>query len=61
MVLIVEHRETIPAAAAPDAPRRSTEQALRHMHWHFVPADASPLLKRRPFPLVSHRTAQEAP
>jgi hypothetical protein len=61
MVLIVEHRETIPTAAAPELPRRSTEQALRHMHWYFIPADASPLLQRRPFPLVSHRTAQEAP
>ena len=31
------------------------------VHWHFVPNDASPLLRRRPFPLVSPRTAQEAP
>lgn len=61
MVLIVEHRENLAASAAPELPPRSTERALRHMHWHFVPADASPLLQRRPFPLVSHRTAQEAP
>lgn len=61
MVLIVERRDTTPLPLAADPGPRSTERALRHMHWHFVPADASPLLLRRPSPLVSPRTAQEAP
>lgn len=60
MVLVVEHRESFPPTT-PETARRSTERALQHMHWHFVPADASPLLLRRPMPLVSPRTAQEAP
>jgi hypothetical protein len=64
MVLIVERRDLPPLLSLPPVPDpgpRSTERALRHMHWHFVPADASPLLRRRPVPLVSPRTAQEAP
>ena len=62
MVLIVERRDLPPLPPLlPDPGPRSTERALRHMHWHFVPADASPLLHRRPVPLVSPRTAQEAP
>jgi hypothetical protein len=61
MVLIVERRDapSPPVMAEPAA--RSTERALQHMHWHFVPADASPLLRRRPMPLTSSPTAQEAP
>ncbi|GAB2489799.1 hypothetical protein [Arenimonas alkanexedens] len=61
MVLIVERRELSPLPPASESGPRSTERALRHMHWHFVAADASELLRRRPFPLVSPRTAQEAP
>ena len=61
MVLIVERRDAAPAFAQDDPGPRSVERALRHMHWHFVPADASPLMQRRPTPLVSPRTAQEAP
>lgn len=60
MVLIIEHRESFPTPA-PEPRARSTQRALEHMHWHFVPADASPLLLRRPLPLVSPRTAREAP
>lgn len=60
MVLIVENRRPIPVSA-PEPGHRSTAQALLHMHWFFVPADASALLKRRPLPLSSPRTAQEAP
>ncbi|MBY4596714.1 hypothetical protein K3217_14355 [bacterium BD-1] len=60
MVLIIESRDTFPPPA-PEPGARSTERALAHMHWHFVPADASALLRRRPFPLVSPPTAQEAP
>jgi hypothetical protein len=61
MVLIVERRDApSPPVMAEHAPR-STERALQHMHWHFVPADASPLLRRRPMPLTSSPTAQEAP
>ena len=61
MVLIVERRDIpSPSVTAEPAPR-STERALEHMHWHFVPADASPLLRRRPLPLLPPRTAQEAP
>ena len=61
MVLIVERREPTPAPAGSAPGPRSVERALQHMHWHFVPADASPLMQRRPSPLVSPRTAQEAP
>ncbi|GAB2669375.1 hypothetical protein [Arenimonas aestuarii] len=59
MVLIVENRGRFPTPAPEPGPR-STEQALAHMHWFFVPADASPLLRRRPFPLPSPKAAQEA-
>lgn len=61
MVLIVEQRETFPPSSVPDPGPRSTERALRHMHWHFVPADASPLLLRRPATPPPQPTAQEAP
>ncbi len=61
MVLIVERRDTGLAFTPADPGPRSLERALRHMHWHFVAADASPLLRRRPTPLPSPRTAQEAP
>lgn len=61
MVLIVEHREVIPLPSLPDPGPRSTERALRHMHWFFVPADAGPLLLRRPAPPSSPQTAPEAP
>lgn len=61
MVLIVERRDLPPLQGVPEQRPRSLEIALRHMHWHFVPGDASPLLQRRPSPLVSPRTAQEAP
>ena len=60
MVLIVERRDAFPPPCPETAPR-STERALAHMHWFFAPGDASPLLRRRPSPLVSPRTAQEAP
>jgi len=60
MVLIVENRERFPLPRPEPAPR-STARALAHMHWYFVPADASPLLRRRPLPLASPKTAQEAP
>lgn len=60
MVLIVEHRESFPNPA-PEPCARSTQRALEHMHWHFLPADASPLLRHRPLPLLPPRTAQEAP
>lgn len=60
MVLIVENRHRLPPAA-PEPGARSTARALAHMHWYFVPADASPLLRRRPLPLASPKTAQEAP
>ncbi len=50
MVLIVERRESLALAPREAAPR-STAVALRHMHWHFLPEDASPLLRRRPLPL----------
>lgn len=61
MVLIVERRDTPPLPEPADPGPRSTERALQHMHWHFMPADASPLLRRRPMPLSSSPTAQEAP
>jgi len=61
MVLIVERRDPTPLPPLADPGPRSTECALRHMHWPFVTADAGPLPQRRPFPLVSPRTAQEAP
>lgn len=61
MVLIVERRDTAPQPTALDPGPRSVDRALRHMHWHFVPADASPLMQRRPSPLASPWTAQEAP
>ena len=61
MVLIVERRHPTPTPEPPNPGARSTERALQHMHWHFVPADASPLLQRRPMPLTSSPTAQEAP
>lgn len=61
MVLIVERRDPPPPADGLDPGPRSTERALQHMHWYFVPADASPLLQRRPLPLSSLPTAQEAP
>lgn len=61
MVLIVERRDTPPPPAEADPGPRSTERALQHMHWFFVPSDASPLLQRRPMPLSSLPTAQEAP
>ncbi len=61
MVLIVDRRDAPPPTAAPDPAPRSVERALRHMHWHFVPGDASALLLRRPTPLTSPPTAQEAP
>lgn len=60
MVLIIENRDRFPLPT-PEPPCRSTARALEHMHWHFVPADASPLLRRRPMPLLPPRTAQEAP
>lgn len=60
MVLIVENRNRFPPATPEPGPR-STARALAHMHWFFVPADASPLLRRRPLPLASPKTAQEAP
>jgi hypothetical protein len=61
MVLIVERRDSAPTTAAGDPGPRSLDRALRHMHWHYSPADASPLMQRRPMPLASPRTAQEAP
>ena len=61
MVLIVERRDTAPPPTALDPGPRSVERALRHMHWHLEPADASPLLLRRPSPLPSPQAAQEAP
>jgi len=61
MVLIVERRDATPAPAPSNPGPRSVERALRHMHWHFVPADASPLMQRRPSPLASPWAAQEAP
>lgn len=61
MVLIVERRDAPPPVPGLDPGPRSTERALRHMHWHFAPEDASPLLRRRPLPLTSSMTAQEAP
>lgn len=61
MVLIVDRHDSPLHSAAPEPAPRSVECALRHMHWHFVPADASPLMQRRPSPLLSPRTAQEAP
>lgn len=60
MVLIIENRDRFPLPT-PEPSARSTQRALEHMHWHFVPADASPLLRRRPMPLLPPRTAQEAP
>lgn len=47
MVLIVDPREfhlLAPQEAAP----RSTERALRHMHWPFAPGEGP---ARRPLPL----------
>lgn len=61
MVLIVERRDTPPPPVLADPGPHSTERALRHMHWFFVPDDASALLRRRPYPLTSPQTAQEAP
>ena len=61
MVLIVERRETPPPPSVADPGPRSTERALRHMHWFFGPDDASALMRRRPVPLASPQTAQEAP
>ncbi len=61
MVLIVERRDAPSPPVMADPGPRSTERALEHMHWHFLPADASPLLQRRPMPLTSSPTAQEAP
>ncbi|KFL36949.1 hypothetical protein [Arenimonas donghaensis] len=60
MVLIVENRNRLPPPA-PEPGHRSTARALAHMHWYFVPFDASALLRRRPLPLTSPKTAQEAP
>ena len=60
MVLIVERRDAPPPDGIDPGPR-STERALRHMHWFFSPEDASPLLRRRPVPLSSSPTAQEEP
>ncbi|MFY2763258.1 hypothetical protein [Arenimonas sp. MALMAid1274] len=61
MVLIVERRDTPTPPSATDPGPRSTERALRHMHWYYLPTDASPLMQRRPVPLASPPTAQEAP
>ena len=61
MVLIVERRDPALLARPADPGPRSVERALQHMHWHFVPADASPLVRRRLAPLASPTTAQEAP
>jgi len=61
MVLIVERRDNALASTLADPGPRSLERALQHMHWHFVATDASPLMRRRPTPLASPRTAQEAP
>lgn len=61
MVLIVERRETPPPPDVADPGPRSVERALQHMHWHFIPGDASALLQRRPMPLTSSPTALEAP
>lgn len=61
MVLIVDRREIPSPPVGVDPGPRSTERALKHMHWHFVLADASPLLQRRPVPLTSSPTALEAP
>lgn len=60
MVLVIETRKDVPPPA-PEPGHRSTEQALAHMHWHFGPADASALYRRRPLPLVSPPPAREAP
>ena len=61
MVLIVERRDAATTGCPLDPGPRSVDRALRHMHWNFSPDDASPLMRRRPLPLVSPRTAQEAP
>ena len=61
MVLIVERRETPSPPVASEPAPRSTERALAHMHWFFLPDDASPLLRRRPMPLTSLPSAPEAP
>jgi hypothetical protein len=46
MVLVVERREPAPAPDPRDPGPRSVERALSHMHWHYTPADASPLMQR---------------
>ncbi len=46
MVLIVERREPATVVEAPDPGPRSLERALLHMHWHYAPEDASPLMQR---------------
>lgn len=61
MVLIVERRDAPSSPAVADAGPRSLERALKHMHWHFQPGDASPLVQRRAVSLSSSTTAQEAP
>ena len=61
MVLIVERRDAPSSPAAADPGPRSLERALKHMHWHFLPGDASPLVQRRTLSLSSTTTAQEAP
>lgn len=61
MVLIVERRDAPSSPAAADPGPRSLERALKHMHWHFLPGDASPLVQRRAGFLSSSPTAQEAP
>lgn len=46
MVLVLERRDA-PAAVPPADPGpRSLERALQHMHWHYSPADASPLMQQ---------------
>ncbi|WP_176693154.1 hypothetical protein [Arenimonas terrae] len=61
MVLIVERRDAPSPTAIVDPGPRSLERALKHMHWHFLPGDASPLVQRRASFLSSSPTAQEAP
>lgn len=49
MVLVVERREPAPVPDPRDLRDpgpRSLERALMHMHWHYAPADASPLMQR---------------
>ena len=61
MVLIVERRDAPSPTAIADPGPRSLERALKHIHWHFVPGDPSPLVQRRASFLSSSPTAQEAP